>query len=58
MTEEYYQRRARMRREQMKVQKSECEKEYPDCSRCAFYKEVNGRIPACALGTKAKDWDI
>lgn len=54
----YYERRAKYRREQALQIQHDCREEYPDCSRCGFYIELNGRIPTCAFGTRAKDWRL
>lgn len=58
MSDAYYKRREKMRKEMARMIKSDCMDEYPDCSHCAFRKQVGNKISACSLGTKPKDWDI
>jgi len=58
MTEAFYKRREKYRLEQASQIKSDCEKEYPDCSKCGFRKQIGNRIRTCKFGTKPIDWDI
>lgn len=56
-SERQYQNRASVRGEQARQIKRDCETEYPDCTHCTF-REENGRLWGCKLGTRPKDWRI